>query len=85
MALDSYNCELCIMQKRETKIRSAIFMEIIVLLAWSVWTTRNDWMFKNVDPLILSCYRKFASEFKDLLLRARARHQQQMEVWLQSL
>jgi hypothetical protein len=25
------------------------FMEIIILMAWSVWTVRNDWVFNNID------------------------------------
>jgi hypothetical protein len=79
MILDSYTCDLCILQRLETsahlflrcnfakacwasigatvstststlrifnrirrKLRVPFFMEIIILMTWSIWTTRND-------------------------------------------
>jgi hypothetical protein len=38
-------------------------MEIIILMAWSIWTTRNDWIFNNIDPSVENCKQKFISEF----------------------
>ncbi|KAL6627690.1 hypothetical protein ACP70R_031416 [Stipagrostis hirtigluma subsp. patula] len=31
------------------------FMEIIVIMAWAIWMTRNDWLFNNQDPTIGRC------------------------------
>nr|TKW37263.1 hypothetical protein SEVIR_1G036238v2 [Setaria viridis] len=88
MTLESYTCDLCILQKRETiKDRLAVpfYMEIMILMAWSIWTIRNDWMFKGIDPTVQQCKRKFISEFSTLLHRARPTMVPNMKVWMQSL
>lgn len=87
MQLDSFVCELCILQRPETSVHLLLrcnfakacgasigvyynssrpvfeifrriklqlgvsfFMEIIILMASSIWTSRNDWIFNNLDP-----------------------------------
>lgn len=122
MTLESYTCDLCILQKRETvshlflrcnfvkacwqsigvsvittrspqsifrqiKDRLAVpfYMEIMILMAWSIWTVRNDWLFKGIDPTVQQCKRKFISEFSTLLHRARPTMVPNMTVWMQSL
>nr|TKV94228.1 hypothetical protein SEVIR_9G279900v2 [Setaria viridis] len=99
MQLDSVNCEMCILQKREivthlflqcnfaktcwasigisyvstrglyhifNQIRRCInapfFMEVTILMSWSIWVTRNDWTFNNSDPTVSGAKRKFISE-----------------------
>jgi hypothetical protein len=84
LPLDSYACELCILQRPETtnhlflrcnfakacwdsigvtavtsrhmprafraikdKLAVPFFMEIIILMTWSLWRTRNDWFFNT--------------------------------------
>lgn len=37
-------------------------MEIIILLSWNIWTARNDWIFKNIDPLVENCKRNIVNE-----------------------
>nr|TKW00212.1 hypothetical protein SEVIR_8G093200v2 [Setaria viridis] len=44
-------------------LNASFFMEIIILMSWSIWTTRNDWTFNNVDPSISGTRSKFLSEF----------------------
>nr|TKW40338.1 hypothetical protein SEVIR_1G238900v2 [Setaria viridis] len=122
MILESYTCDLCILQKRETvshlflrcnfakacwqsigvsvittrslqsifrqiKDRLAVpfYMEIMILMTWSIWTVRNDWMFNGIDPAVQQCKRKFISEFSTLLHRARPTMIPNMTVWIQSL
>nr|TKW09984.1 hypothetical protein SEVIR_6G136800v2 [Setaria viridis] len=121
MNLDSFVCELCILQKRETvnhlffrcnfakacwqqigvtyvstrsywniieqikhKLEVPFYMEIIILIIWSIWTTRNNWLFNDLDPFTMNCKQKFLDEFSALLLRARPSLVQQMEVWMHS-
>nr|TKW31626.1 hypothetical protein SEVIR_2G117900v2 [Setaria viridis] len=43
-------------------LNTSFFMEIIILMSWSIWTTRNDWTFNNVDPLISGTRSKFLTE-----------------------
>lgn len=109
MELDSYTCELCILQRTESvahlflkcnfaktcwqsigisvittrpmlqifrqlkdKIQNPFFMEIIILMSWSSWSVRNDWIFNNAHPTIDACKRKFMAEFSLVILRAKA-------------
>jgi hypothetical protein len=59
-------------------------MEIIILMTWSIWTTRNDWIFNETDPSVASCRRKFISEFRLALLKDKPRVAA-MESWISSL
>nr|TKW22726.1 hypothetical protein SEVIR_4G247000v2 [Setaria viridis] len=122
MNLDSYACELCILQCKETvgylffrcnfaeacwnsigvtyittrpvlriirQIRDRLavpfFMEVIILMLWSISTIRNDWMFNSVDPSIQKCKDNFSSEFALVLHRARSSMLQAVEDWLNAL
>lgn len=61
-------------------------MEIIILMTWSIWTTRNDWTFNNVAPTIRDVTRKFVSEFRQVALhRARTHLQPLMLDWVDAL
>jgi hypothetical protein len=66
------------------KLQVPFFMEIIILMSWSIWTVRNDWIFNNLDPSIQRCKDKFVHEFKLLLHRVRPDRAALMNVWLQS-
>jgi hypothetical protein len=66
------------------KLQVSFFMEIIILMSWSIWTVRNDWIFNNLDPSIQRCKDKFVHEFKLLLHRVRPDKAALMNVWLQS-
>nr|TKW18802.1 hypothetical protein SEVIR_5G455600v2 [Setaria viridis] len=108
MDLNSYACDLCILQKRETmnligvsvtttrpvlqifrlikdKLVIPFFMKIIILMTWSIWTIRNNWMFNGIDPSVDLCKRKFKFEFSLLLHRARPALIPAMTDWVQSL
>nr|TKW02024.1 hypothetical protein SEVIR_8G217500v2 [Setaria viridis] len=66
------------------KLGVPFYMEIIILMTWSIWTTINNWMFNSVDPSPQLCKDKFSSKF-NLLLRACPRLIHLMEAWLHSL
>jgi hypothetical protein len=122
MELDSYTCEMCILQRSETcahlffrcnftkacwasigitvpttrlvtsiinRIRRLLnlpfFMEIIILMAWSIWNTRNDWIFSELDPSVQRCRDKFVREFSLLLLRAKPASIPALQSWLAAL
>lgn len=122
MELDSYTCELCILQRPETvahlflhcnfakacwdfigvsvttirtvpqifrkikdKLSVPFFMEIIILMTWSIWKTRNDWIFNGIDPSVQECRRRLQTELTLLLLRARPDHLPGLNNLMQSL
>jgi hypothetical protein len=67
------------------KLAFPFFMEIIILMAWSIWLTRNDWIFHNKDPLVEDCRRTFKKEFSLLLLRAKPTLLPTMMDWLDTI
>jgi hypothetical protein len=60
-------------------------MEIIILMAWSIWNTRNDWIFSELDPSVQRCRDKFVREFSLLLLRAKPASIPALQSWLAAL
>jgi hypothetical protein len=64
---------------------SVPFMEIIILMTWSIWTTRNDWVFNDIDPQVLACRREILSEFSLVMPRAKPDMVSAMETWVSLL
>lgn len=60
-------------------------MEVIILMCWSIWTTRNDWIFKDLDPLVNNCKRKFTKEMLLLTHMTKPEIAAQIETWINSL
>lgn len=60
-------------------------MDIIILMTWSIWTTRNNWMFENIDPQVQECKRKFLCEFSLVMFRTRQDMVNSMEVWMNTV
>lgn len=120
MHLDSYTCELCILQREETlrhlfvkcnfaracwstiginipthlpmptlvrRLKTSLgvpfYMDIIILLCWSIWKTRNEWLFQNIDPTVQGCKSKFLSEMSTMIHRAKEKHKVDIQEWLQ--
>jgi hypothetical protein len=48
-----------IFRRIKSKLAVPFSMEIIIIMASSIWLTRNDWIFNNVDPSVEDCRRKF--------------------------
>jgi hypothetical protein len=61
------------------------FMEIIVLMSWSIWIARNDLIFRNYAPLVESARCLFKREFSWAALRAPANKSLQLVQWIESL
>jgi hypothetical protein len=49
-------------QSIKVHIRQPFFMEIIILICWSIWTTRNDFIFKGLTPSLYRTRRKLKDE-----------------------
>lgn len=48
-------------------------MGIIIIMTWSIWTLKNDWIFENKDPTVDKYKRKFVKEFSLLLHKANSK------------
>jgi hypothetical protein len=61
-------------------------MEVIILMTWAIWNTKNDCIFKNEDPTMGACKRKFIKDFKLLLYRAKKKkYFPTIEQWLEDI
>lgn len=60
-SLDSLNAQLHV----------PFFMDIVVLLSWSIWMARNDLIFRNVPPSLQNVKNTFQKEFTLVILRAK--------------
>jgi hypothetical protein len=58
-------------------------MDVIILMSWSFWHTRNEWMFNGIHPSVEACKRKFMISL--VLLRARPDAVPAMSAWLATL
>jgi hypothetical protein len=61
------------------------FMEIIILMAWSIWKSRNDQIFRQLQPSLLGAKHSFKEEFQLLLLRLRKDYLPLAEQWIANL
>lgn len=46
-------------------------LEIIILVSWAIWTTRNDYIFKSTPPSLYTCRRKLKEELKWIIYKAK--------------
>jgi len=58
------------------------FMEVIILMCWSIWIVRNDLIFRGIPPDCLRCLHLFIGFFEQLLWRARRKYFPSIEQWL---
>jgi hypothetical protein len=57
--LDFQNMALLgIIMAFEGQLQKPFVMEAMILVAWSVWTTRDDHIFKGVRASLIMCKRK---------------------------
>jgi hypothetical protein len=83
MPISSNRKRVITMLKR--RIDQPFAMEVIILMTWAIWSSRNDWIFNSKDPSVKTCKMKFISEFKLLLLRAKKKNFPVIEQWLDDL
>jgi hypothetical protein len=53
------------------KLKVPFTMEVLILMTWCIWKTRNNWIFIEVDPTEEDCWRLFHKEFLLLLHRPK--------------
>jgi len=49
-------------------------MEIIGLMCWSIWTSRNDFIFRGIQPTLQHCPWTFKREFSLVIHRAKQKY-----------
>ena len=58
------------------------FMEIIILGCWSIWMSRNDLIFRQLNPSVQSSRHFFKNEFALAMHRAKSSLIDLMKAWI---
>jgi hypothetical protein len=66
------------------QLGSPFFMNPIILMGWTIWTARNDLIFKGLQPNFQLSRRTFQKEIALLSLRAKERSADSFESWCQN-
>jgi hypothetical protein len=67
------------------KIQKPFFMEIIMLISWSLWTIRNDFIFKGITPSLYRCKFKFKEELALLVHKAKRKSYIGLKAWVTNI
>lgn len=57
-------------------------MEVIILISWTIWTTRNDFIFRSIPPSLYACRRKFKVEMKWITYWAKRKDYSGLADWV---
>ena len=68
----------------KAQISSPMFMSLIILLCWTIWTARNELIFQGIQPSLGQCRATFKKELALLMHRVKAKHKPQLEEWISS-
>jgi hypothetical protein len=53
------------------QLNVSFFMDIIILMSWSIWMARNDLIFQGQQPNLQSVKARFRKEFAPVILTAK--------------
>ena len=59
------------------------YMEIIILMSWCIWVSRNDHIFQGIQQSIPNCRAIFKKEFSLVIHRAKKKYFPLIEEWLE--
>jgi hypothetical protein len=63
----------------------SFFMAIAILMCWSIWIVRNDFIFKGVQPNINMAKEVLKKELSILSFRTKASLSLTFDLWFQNL
>jgi hypothetical protein len=63
-------------------IKESFFMEVIIIMIWRIWMTRNDLIFNQQQPSLEDVKSKFKHEFPLLKHIAKRSYFLLIDIWL---
>lgn len=60
-------------------------MEIIIVMCWTIWKAKNDWIFCQVTPNLQLSKANFREEIHLLSLRIKRRNLLEFNEWIDNL
>lgn len=64
---------------------NSFFMIAAIVMSWAIWTVRNDFILKNIQPEVEKAKEVFRKEINLLTLRAKARDPVLFDRWIHNL
>ena len=74
-----------ILEHLRRQIAEPFFMEVIILMSWSIWTSQNNFIFKNETFSDQKTKEIFIREFAMVIHRAKSMYFPNILQWLESL
>lgn len=81
--LNSNFPEIC--STMRAQLDSQFFMEAIVLMCWTIWSARNDLIFKGISLILANCRNIFFRELMLLQHRVKPGQENLLFSWIQSM
>jgi len=78
------NISDCVTQLK-TQTHPVFYTMVAILMCWAVWTVRNGFIFKNVQPSVQAAKETFKKELSLLSLGAKAKVSVTFDLWIQNL
>jgi hypothetical protein len=73
------------LQNFKGQLQVPFFMEIIILMSWTIWRARNDFIFRQINPSFQQSKEHFSHELQMLLLRAKKSYSPRLNQWIANL
>jgi hypothetical protein len=73
-----------IVESLKLQLQLPYYMEILITMRWSIWTMRNDLIFRNIPHSMHRYKQVFRKEFALIILRAKPKFYLQIDLWLQA-
>jgi hypothetical protein len=70
------------LQSFRDQLNVPFFMEIIILMCWTIWKSRNDLIFRQINPCLNKAKADFREEFDLLLLRSKKSYSPAINQWI---
>jgi hypothetical protein len=74
-----------ILASLRAQLNVAFFMDIVILIFWSIWTARNGFIFEGRQPDLHSVSEKYKSEFALVILGSKLTNVAPMKLWTDSI
>lgn len=74
-----------IVESFRDQLRVPFFLEIIILMCWAIWKTRNDLIFRHIGPNLERTKVFFKEELQWLSMRLKVEQQERLNQWVASL
>jgi hypothetical protein len=68
----------------QSQLPAPFFMDVIIIMCWAIWSSRNDKIFKGFDNSIRCCKEIFKKEFVQVILKVKIDMKPMLTTWLQA-